>query len=232
MTRHVMSRSAALAAGLPSSWVAAIRVLFLAGGPAAVPRLVVAARVDAVDGVVLAGSLAHVGEEIHEVAPPVTDDDSARAVTGVGSVTWGVAPSMHGRPCGVGNGLRKTVLVGRRAFSRVFGELGARLGAMAAGETGRTKLELTTVAHCVLIARATRRALQSLPVRGRERSALEAGADVCASLGGHLVASARASRRARGSGLGMTPASAVRRAFWHTQMISHRPVYFCNWGHV
>lgn len=60
--------------------VDAVLSLLFTRGPAAVTWLVVAIVVVALDGVALAGTLAHVGEECGELQPSLTDFDAAPAV--------------------------------------------------------------------------------------------------------------------------------------------------------
>ena len=72
--------------------------LHVPGRPSTVTRLVVAGRVDAVDGQPF-GGWSHIGKEGCEiVAPSVAHDDPSRSVLGVGVRTGRVAPALHRSP--------------------------------------------------------------------------------------------------------------------------------------
>src|SRR5690606_38894303 len=76
---------------------ATVRVLLRVGSPAAVGRLVVAVDVNAVEGHPL-GAVAHVGIEVGEVAPAITDADAPPAVVRPLLVVGVVAAGDHRLP--------------------------------------------------------------------------------------------------------------------------------------
>lgn len=99
------------------------------GDPSTISRLVVPGWVDAVERVVLAGTSAHVREEVHEVvAPALAHRDPTSAVDLVGGVAGVIAAAPHRRPRRVGRSSCPAVLVTRRLLGRVGPKLFLRLG--------------------------------------------------------------------------------------------------------
>lgn len=77
--------------------VPAVPLLFFLRGPPAVSRLVIAVCVDALDRQTV-WPLAHVGEEVREPVPPITDRDATRAVMTVALVSRILAAGNHSQP--------------------------------------------------------------------------------------------------------------------------------------
>lgn len=77
--------------------VAAMGVLFRASSPTAIPRLIVAIVVKAVDCLSF-GPFAHVGKKILERAPSVAHDDAAPAIPSVFFICGVVTPLHHVPP--------------------------------------------------------------------------------------------------------------------------------------
>lgn len=77
--------------------VAPIALLFTTGRPAAIIRTISAVVIDAFDGMAK-WTLAHIGQEIIEVFPPLANRDSAAAVIVESAVVWIRAALPHVAP--------------------------------------------------------------------------------------------------------------------------------------
>lgn len=95
----------------------AISRLFLASGPAAIVRRVIALVIVAFNLVRLGRAFSHIGKEVLKVVPAIADGDSTASVAGIGDVTATLTPAQHRSPAFVGNGFGHTV---RPASVRCF----------------------------------------------------------------------------------------------------------------
>src|SRR6188474_1581748 len=99
--------------------------------PSAVPGLVVAVAVNAVEGVRRRWSRPHVGEEVDEQRPSLAHLDSAPAVVSVGVESLVAAPRFHYAPDAVLGAARHSV--SRQPFAATFANQAAAASRFAEG---------------------------------------------------------------------------------------------------
>lgn len=86
-----------------------VSLLLLACSPSAIRWLVVAIAVYAVQAVVQAGALSHVGQEVFKAVPPSANTDASPAIPMVGGVVDVEAATPHGTPAFVFGSAAKTM---------------------------------------------------------------------------------------------------------------------------
>ncbi len=234
MTRHVGSgarrtpRSAGISAlsavgspGNPAPRVGSVGVLLFTGRPPAVARLVVPVAVDPVDGVIEAGPLAHVGEEVLEGRPARAERDTPAPVAIPRSIVRVGASRPQRGPTRISRSARPSMLERGRTLTGVrrqlrLGLIGVRSATKGPGSPCR---ELSGITQRMLAASTSRFARQCRPLSfgqpppGQRRAYLRrTSIDHCAVMAGAtasgralltdslLVASTGTSRLASGHG--------------------------------
>jgi hypothetical protein len=220
-----LSVLASLAARHPSSGISLIGVLLSSRSPSTVSGFVSFGIVDPVNAVALRGALPHVCEEREEIKPAIANLDSLGAIARVGRISWVTASTLHGRPCGVRDGLREPVLIGAGFLADIFGKSSLGFFGVRPTESGRsTGTELSGVSRVMLRARAAIGAPEGLPPRISHLFARERGTDSRASL-----RSERPVLVARTIGVALRPELSVPSAcapgftFRHASSIDHPP---------
>jgi hypothetical protein len=111
----------------PAARVFSARVLFTPGEPSTVARLISLLGIDSINRVLARWPLAHVFKEVQEVAPSFTYFDSSRSIKRIRGVASVFAAFVHGFPGLPRDGVRQTMLVGRRPLAGIRREFRARL---------------------------------------------------------------------------------------------------------